>query len=169
GNAMLDRRATLAGGLALIVAACTARTTGDASDHALCSQQLHDLEVQGGGRLGAFVLDPAGKRGFGWRQDERFAHCSSFKLSLAAMALAKADQGEVDLAEVLHWAQADLLPVSPVTMAHVGTGLPIRELARAAQVTSDNTAANVLLRRFGGPQALTGFWRSLGDRVSRLD
>src|SRR5690606_6814945 len=169
GNAMLDRRTTLAGGLALVVAACTARATGDASDHALYSQQLHDLEVQGGGRLGAFVFDPAHGRGFGWRQDERFAHCSSFKLSLAALALAKADRDEADLAEVLHWTQADLLPNSPVTSAHVSTGLSIVELSRAIQVTSDNTGANVLLRRFGGPEALTRFWRSLGDQVSRLD
>jgi beta-lactamase class A len=166
---MMDRRTTLAGGLALIVAACTARATGDASAQARYAQQLAQLEQQGGGRLGAFVLDPARGGGFGWRQDERFAHCSSFKLSLAAMTLAKGDKGVVDLAEVLRWTKEDLLPNSPATTAHVATGLPIVELARATHVTSDNTAANVLLKRFGGPQELTRFWRSLGDGVSRLD
>jgi beta-lactamase class A len=166
---MYDRRSTVAGALALVVAACTARANGRASTHARYSQQLHKIEEQGGGRLGAFVFDPARGSGFGWRQDERFAHCSSFKLSLAALALAKADRGEVDLANVLHWTPGDLLPNSPVTTVHVSTGLPIGELARAMQVTSDNTAANVLLRRFGGPQELTRFWRSLGDQVSRLD
>jgi beta-lactamase class A len=34
---------------------------------------------------------------------------------------------------------------------------------------SDNTCANALLARFGGPSALTAFWRSIGDTVSRLD
>jgi beta-lactamase class A len=166
---MIDRRTTLAGGLALVVAACTARANGDASAGARHAQQLGELEQQAGGRLGAFVLDPARGSGFGWRQDERFAHCSSFKLSLAAMTLAKGDRGEADLAEVLRWTEGDLLPNSPATTAHVATGLSIAELARAAQVSSDNTAANVLLRRFGGPAELTRFWRSLGDRVSRLD
>jgi len=34
---------------------------------------------------------------------------------------------------------------------------------------SDNTCANLLLARIGGPPALTAFWRSLGDPVTRLD
>src|SRR5262249_23668784 len=33
----------------------------------------------------------------------------------------------------------------------------------------DNTAANLLLDAVGGPQAVTQFWRSLGDRYSQLD
>ncbi len=181
---MFDRRAALAGGLALITVACAARGThdgkkgdvGDAGDKSVGAsakarhvQALRDIEARSGGRLGAFVVDPAQGRSFGWRANERFAHCSSFKLSLAAMVLAKADAGEADLAEMLHWSAEDLLPTSPVTVKHVVGGLTVGELARAAQVTSDNTAANVLLQRFGGPQELTRFWRSLGDEVSRLD
>jgi len=90
-------------------------------------------------------------------------------MSLAAMMLAKADRKEIDLAEVLHWTKADMLGVSPVTEARIDTGLAVEDLARATLVTSDNTAANVLLRRFGGPEQLTRFWRSIGDTVSRLD
>jgi beta-lactamase class A len=45
----------------------------------------------------------------------------------------------------------------------------LRELARATQITSDNPAANILLRNLGGPAGLTAFWRSIGDEVSRLD
>ncbi|WP_379486331.1 class A beta-lactamase [Novosphingobium soli] len=130
---------------------------------------LERIERAAGGRLGAFVLDPTSGASFGWREDERFAHCSSFKLSLAAMLLARADRGEVDLDEVLQWSQADVLSVSPVTAPHLADGLPVRALARGTLVTSDNTAANVLLRRFGGPAALTRFWRETGDPVSRLD
>lgn len=132
-------------------------------------QALRRIEEQAGGRLGAFVLDPASGRSFGWRQDERFAHCSSFKMSLAALLLAEADRGAVDPREVLRWSRADLISNSPVTSKHVDEGLSMRELARATLVTSDNTAANVLLRRLGGPAQVTRFWRSLGDRVSRLD
>jgi hypothetical protein len=33
----------------------------------------------------------------------------------------------------------------------------------------DNTCANILLARIGGPAALTEFWRSIGDAVTRLD
>lgn len=166
---MFDRRTTLAGGLALIVGACTARVTGNASTDSRYSDELRDIEARVKGRLGAFIFDPAHGCGYGWRADERFAHCSSFKLSLAAMTIAKAERGEAELAEMLRWSEDDVLPNSPVTMKHTATGLPIGELAWATQTTSDNTAANVLLRRFGGPQELTRFWRSLGDGVSRLD
>lgn len=90
-------------------------------------------------------------------------------MSLAAMVLARVDNREINLAEVSHWTRKDMLRVSPVTTANLDVGLSVGALARAALVNSDNTAANVLLRRCGGPEQLTRFWRSLGDNVSRLD
>jgi beta-lactamase class A len=42
-------------------------------------------------------------------------------------------------------------------------------LCEAAVEVSDNTAANVLLRFIGGPQALTHYFRRIGDSVTRLD
>lgn len=131
---------------------------------------LEKLERQAGGRLGAFVFDPAGNRGYGWRVSERFAMCSTFKLSLAAMALREVDAGRLDPNAVLPYAALDILPNSPVTGAHAGKGgLAALALAQAAQETSDNLAANLLMARLGGPPALTAFWRSLNDTVSRLD
>jgi beta-lactamase class A len=85
------------------------------------------------------------------------------------MTLGRGESGEVDLAKVLRWSQDDLITYSPITEAHVNSGLSLRDLARAALVASDNTAANLLLDYFGGPSALTEFWRSIGDDVSRLD
>ncbi|MBT0669060.1 class A beta-lactamase [Novosphingobium profundi] len=131
--------------------------------------ELGTLEKRAGGRLGAFVRDTQTGAHFGWRQHERFTQCSSFKLSLAAMILARGDAGTLDPDRVLHWSKAELLGHAPVTRAHLRDGLSVRDLARAAVIESDNTAANVLLKAFGGPQALTRFWRSLGDTQSRLD
>jgi beta-lactamase class A len=45
----------------------------------------------------------------------------------------------------------------------------VEALARATVVTSDNTAANLLLTRVGGPAGLTEFLRSHGDTTTRLD
>jgi len=42
-------------------------------------------------------------------------------------------------------------------------------MCEAAVEYSDNTCANLLLARVGGPSALTAFWRSIGDAVTRLD
>lgn len=85
------------------------------------------------------------------------------------MALHHSAAGRVALNERISFDEKDLVDFSPVTELHVGRGMTVEELARAAQITSDNTAANLLLARLGGPEALTGFWRSLGDPVSRLD
>lgn len=43
------------------------------------------------------------------------------------------------------------------------------ELCEATMVLSDNTAANLLLRRQGGPAGLTAWLRALGDTHTRLD
>jgi beta-lactamase class A len=176
---MFDRR-SFAGGAgflaaSVILSGCSkgqdqaAAPDGSAERERTAAAALRRIEARAKGRLGAYVYDPARDRGFGWRDEERFAHCSSFKLSLAAMMLAKGQRGEIDLDEVLHWSKADLLSHSPVTAEHVASGLSVRDLAHATLVTSDNAAANVLLDKFGGPAELTRFWRGLGDSVSRLD
>lgn len=130
---------------------------------------LRTLERRSGGRLGVGIVDTARGTAEGWRQHERFTQASSFKLSLAALILAEAERARLALTDVLRWSRDDLLPHSPATAAATNGALPIRDLARAAVVTSDNTAANVLLRRIGGPARLTAFWRATGDRISRLD
>jgi beta-lactamase class A len=47
--------------------------------------------------------------------------------------------------------------------------MTIRELCTAAVVSSDNAAANILLKGIGGPPALNEFFRTLGDTVTRVD
>lgn len=96
--------------------------------------------------------------------------CSTFKASLAALCLQRADRGELDLDERLSLNGVPLLPTSPVTsQQHPSGALDIRTLCKAIVERSDNTAANLLLDRVGGPQAVTGFFRDIGDAVSRLD
>jgi beta-lactamase class A len=134
------------------------------------SARLAAIEKAGGGRLGAYVLDTGSGRSLGWRADERFAMCSTFKLSLAALALRDEQVGRIRLDEPIAFSRADLLPNSPETEKRVGEGhMSVAELSEAAQLYSDNAAANLLLRRLGGPSALTRFWRELGDTRTRLD
>lgn len=160
------RTFTLGAGAGLLLSAC-AGATPPRPDPA---ELLHALERSARGRLGAFVLDTGTGRHFGWRTDERFCHCSTFKLSLAAMALRESDAGRLDLAEPLTFNRADIVAYSPVVEDNLAKGrLPILTLAQAVQITSDNAAANILLRRLGGPDALTRFWRDIGDETSQLD
>ena len=158
------RRAVLAALAAAAVAPLEARRQ-DATDAALAA-----AETAVGGRLGVGILDTGTGRLVGRHLDERFAMCSTFKLPLAAMVLREADQGRLRLDERLVYTKADLQSYAPVTSLHVAEGhMSVEALAEAAQTTSDNTAANLLLRRLGGPAAFTARLREAGDTVTRLD
>lgn len=163
------RQFACAAGVSLLLASCT-RIAKSPTEPTEPTERLGAIEQAAGGRLGAFIFDTGNGRSLGWRTDERFCHCSTFKLSLAALALRESDAGRLDLSQQLAFSRADIAGYSPVVEKNLAAGgLPIIALAQAVQVTSDNAAANVLMRRLGGPEAVTRFWREIGDNVSRLD
>lgn len=124
----------------------------------------------GQSRLGVCFLDVVTGETGGNRMDERFAMCSTFKLPMVAVCLREADHGRLDLAELLPYTEADLLPWAPVTRKSVAHGgLSIERLAQAALELSDGTAANLLVKRLGGPAAVTRKFKEMGDAVTRLD
>lgn len=133
------------------------------------TRALEHLE-NGGGRLGAAIFDAQSGALFGHRLDERFGMCSTFKLPLAAMVLHAAEGGRLALDTELPYTAADLVPHAPITEQYLNRGsMPVVELARAAQIQSDNLAANLLLRQLGGPVGFTEWCRQLGDTQTRLD
>jgi beta-lactamase class A len=133
------------------------------------SAQLRSLEV-GPARLGVCFLDASTGEASGNRTEEHFAMCSTFKLALVAACLREADQGRLDLEEILTFSKADLLPWAPVTGKNLASGgMSIAALAQAAQERSDGVAANLLVKRLGGPAAVTAKLRDMGDTVTRLD
>jgi beta-lactamase class A len=139
-------------------------------DMAALEQALQAIEVRSGSRLGMSALDVHSGTHFGYREDERFPMCSTFKAMAAAAVLAKVDAGKERLDRFVRYGQADLLSYAPVSRAHVGQGgLPLGDLCAAAVEYSDNTAANLILASLGGPAGWTRYVRSLGDTVSRLD
>lgn len=163
---MVDRRTLLASAGALGLAACVPMTPEAANRYAL---RLRIIEAAANGVLGASFHDTGTGQTVSYNGYARFPHCSSFKLSLAALVLSRDQAGVIDADRTVRWTRDDLMSVSPFTTERLDQGATLRELARATQITSDNAAANVLLRELGGPDALTAFWRSLGDETSRLD
>lgn len=132
---------------------------------------MEQIEQRAQGRLGVAMLDTGSGLALGWRQDERFAMCSTFKLPLAAWMLALVDQGRERLDARVQYAASEVVEYSPVSGSKAGAegGVTVAELCSATVSLSDNTAANVLLARHGGPAALTAWLRSVGDFTTRLD
>lgn len=167
----VSRRSVLAGTAGLLAACAPASPTWEQiSPPVQQALQLQALEARAGGRLGVSVLDTATGAAFGHRADERFGMCSTFKLPLAAVMLREADAGRIPLDRRVNYTQADMVPYAPVTGPNLARGhMTVGALAEAAQVTSDNVAANLLLGLIGGPAGFTQMLRTLGDPDTRLD
>lgn len=165
GASLATRRSILVG--------ATAWLTGCATGAAAAPRptaRLEELEARLDARIGVAAIDTRSGLRLGHRAAERFAMCSTFKAPLVGFVLAKADRGELTLDHPLAYTEADLLDHAPVARARLADGAMTIEAACAAAIeTSDNTAANLLLREVGGPAALTVFLRSMGDSSTRLD
>ncbi|VAZ61042.1 Beta-lactamase [Mycobacterium kansasii] len=126
-----------------------------------------ELEHKYAARLGVYVPASGATAAIAYRADERFAFCSTFKGLLVAAVLHQYPLSHLD--KVVTYTSADIRSTSPITQQHIATGMSIGQLCDAAIRYSDGTAANLLLAEIGGTTAFTGYLRSLGDSVSRLD
>lgn len=121
------------------------------------------------GELGVAAIDTATGRSIGYRQDQRFPMCSTFKVVLAAAVLAREASEPGLLDRRLSLPKSVFVDWSPITGKHVDSELTVAQLCAATLQYSDNTAANVLLREVGGPAGLTRHARAVGDEHFRLD
>ncbi|WP_433469451.1 class A beta-lactamase [Spirillospora sp. CA-128828] len=152
------------------VAARTGNTAPSGFD---LDKTLRDLETSYNGRIGAVGIDMGTGRTVGYRAGERFPFNSMFKVFACAAVLHKARTGDPGLMDrVVRWKPAEMAGLtanSPETTEYTDTGMTPAQLCRAGITKSDGFAGNTLLKQIGGPRGLTGFFRSTGDRMSRLD
>ncbi len=176
----MDWRTAAAFALALIVgSACSSETresTGqegtpiEAPAETLDEETIGAIEERIGGRVGVALVDSGGNLLQSYRGDERFALCSTFKLALSAAILEEADLGALSIDETISFGEEDILEYAPAVRENLARGeMTVDELAEAVSTLSDNTAANLLLDRIGGPEGMTAFFRRHGDEVTRLD
>lgn len=159
---MLDRRQMVGGALA---AGFVLATGAHAAEPDLAA-----VARRSGGRLGVFALDTGTGRHIGIDADSRYALCSTFKAALAAAVLSAVEAGKLSLDTPLRFTDADVLDYAPVVKKHLARHeLTVGQACAAAVEWSDNSAANLLLARIGGPAGLTRFIRRAGDKLTRLD
>lgn len=111
------------------------------------------------GVLGVGVLDAQTGQTLAFNGDRRFPLQSVFKAALGAGVLAQVDAGKLRLDETVSIRDIDLSPpFSPIADAWPArTDYTLGELLERACGASDNTAADVLLKRIDGPGALTAW------------
>ena len=153
----------------LALALLTLATPAQAFDEARLRDAVQAEEKALSARVGMAVRTGA-KLVFAYRGDERFALVSTHKAFSCAALLAKAELGETSLQRRVVVVVTDLAPYSPITENKIApASMSLAEHCAASIGYSDNTAANVVLNAIGGPQAVTDYFRLLGDATSRLD
>ena len=124
------------------------------------------LERRFDARLGVYALDTATGREVAYRANGRFPTASTFKALAAGAMLRKYGLDGLDEKVPI---TGLVNAISPVTEQRVGTSMTLKALCSAAVRYSDNTAANLLLERLGGPKGLDAILEELGDDVTRLE
>ncbi len=124
--------------------------------------------------LGVMTLDKPAV----WCADgaRRFPMRDLFMVPLAAAALAEVDAGRLRLNEILRVAPQDLSP--PPSRVNrlfrrddkpAFIDIPAADLIALAVQEGDNTAADSVMRRIGGPGAVTAWLRARGVQDMRVD
>lgn len=128
-------------------------------------------ERESGGYLGAAVLHLESGESASYHGRERFPMQSVFKLPLAIDIFARVDAGELRFDEMIHIRPSDIRPGPPNALADelpkAGGDRTLLDLLERILITSDNTAADALLERIGGPSKVTERLRGLG--ISGID
>lgn len=109
-------------------------------------QRAHGLP----GRVGFYYQNLVTGEQYGFREQEMFEAASVIKLPIYAVIMKLATEGRADLSEVLLCRDADKLPSCGALSLFTGdVPVDIRTLCNLMISLSDNTATNLLIRRFG--------------------
>ena len=158
-----DRRSVLAGLGAVSVVGCAPGKIAPPP----APFDLSALEARHSGRIGLALR--VGDQTLDYKSAERFLYCSSFKMFLAAGTLQRADRGLERIDRRIAVTASDPVGHSPVTETFVGREMTVEALCQATVEVSDNGAANILIREFGGLEAWGGWYRAIGDQTTRVD
>ncbi|HEY8571934.1 class A beta-lactamase [Phenylobacterium sp.] len=177
GASLGRRRLITGGGAALLLGACgdgerlTAATTPALDVERLAKEVPKLAERARPGLLGFGLMNLDSGQHWTLNGDRPFPMQSVFKAPLGAFALAEAEAGRLRPEEVVAIRDVDLAPGhSPIADAWpVRRDYTVRELIAAAVSDSDNTAADVLMARVGGPGALTAWLQARRIVEVRVD
>lgn len=178
--ATLDRRSLLVAAPFGLLAACRASTPMPASTTPQMDLAGFQTEVQiiagdaRPGTLGVGLMNLENGESYLFNDDRPFPMQSVLKLLLGAAVLSEVDAGKLRLDEAFNLSENQMSPQhSPIATAWPARReYSARELLEACVVGSDNTATDVLMKRIGGPGAVTAWLSSkalTGLRVDRYE
>lgn len=123
------------------------------------------------GVLGVGLMNLESGEVWTFNGDRPFPMQSVFKAMLGAAVLGEVDAGRLSLDQTVTLAEKDIsVPLSPIADAWPArTDYTIGQLLTAAVGASDNTAADVLMKKIGGPGVLTAWLADQHIEGIRID
>ncbi|AJC49272.1 class A beta-lactamase [Allofrancisella guangzhouensis] len=131
------------------------------------SEQIKKLEIKYGGKIGIYLIDYNNKSHFGYNQNFYFPICSVYKFLVVGAILKESMITPNFLNEKIKINKNDIIGYTPITSENIDKKLTIEELSKAA-ILSDNTAANLLIKKLGGLKNLNKFIWSLDDKDTKI-
>ena len=127
-------------------------------------REIARLASSAGGIVGASAIHVESGRRISVNGDARFPMASVYKVPIAIQLLARVDQGEVKLDQKVELKPSDIRPNGTIRslLSKPGLTLSVRNLLELTLLVGDNSAADLLLRLAGGPQAVTARMRAIG-------
>ncbi|CEO39784.1 class A beta-lactamase [Photobacterium kishitanii] len=132
-------------------------------------QYLRHTEQQIQGQIGVAIIDTQQHSQWNFNGSNHFPMMSAFKTLACANVLYDVQQHKLSLTNKIKVTKAGLINWNPITQNFVGGQMSLQSVCGAAMFMSDNYAANLVLEQIGGPQGLTEFLRTIGDKKTRLD
>jgi len=133
------------------------------------AEELQAILAQAGGTFGVVVYDITRTETiYTQNEDMIFSAASLIKIPIALTAYYLADMNQLDLDEQLTLNANDIVGgTGSLQNSQIGTTYTIRELSTRMLYDSDNTAANMVLRRIGGFDQVNTLLTDLGMQETR--
>lgn len=132
-------------------------------------KQLEKLEKSFDGKIGVYAIDTTNNKIIAYHSDDRFPVQSTFKLIGVSALLKRSINNKKLLNEKIHYTKNDLMFWHPVTGQYVSKGMTLEALSEASISYSDNTAANLITKKLGGPQVVTDFAHAIGNQSFNVE
>lgn len=135
----------------------------------LAQKKIAELEKSFDGKIGVYAINTQNNQIIAYRANERFPVQSTFKLIGVAALLKNHNSNHELLQEIINYTNKDLIFWHPVTGKHVKNGMTLEALSEAAISYSDNPAINLIMKKIGGPQSVSDFAHSIGNKTFNVE
>lgn len=151
-----------------LIAICLMSISNSNASPLSVKQTVNEFERQGW-NIGVSVIENSSNNVYSINGDERFSTNSTVKALACAIVLSEVDKNTASLNDAMMINEQDVVSHSPVMKEFIGKKVTLADACKATMTYSDNTAANFAIKKFGGPEGITSFLRSMGDDITRAD